>query len=146
EVIELAYNLFHGVDLHRVAGEVMVSGAGVLARSTLAYGLLAGDWTKERSFPEGDHRVDRWSHHDLERRVKQIESLRFLVHGDVHTMRAAAVRWVLANTLVSSAVLGPRSGRQLEDMVREVGGGPLYLPDADLLKLPRTLAKIGVLM
>jgi aryl-alcohol dehydrogenase-like predicted oxidoreductase len=146
EVIEMAYNLLHGVDLHRVAGEIMISGAGVLARSTLSYGLLAGDWTKEREFPEGDHRIDRWSKPDLARRLEQLDVLRYLVKGHVPTMRAAAIRWVLANNLVTSAVLGPRSVEQLEQLIREVGGGPVYLPDADLLQLPRKLTKVGVLM
>ena len=64
--------------------------------------------------------------------MSQLDALRFLVRGDVHTLRAAAVRFVLANHLVSSAVLGPRSVEQLEQLVRETGAGPRYLPDEDL--------------
>src|SRR5438132_7477754 len=67
EVIELAYNLVQSIDLHRLAGEVMVARVGVLARSTLNFGLLGGMWSKERSFPEGDHRSDRWTRLELER-------------------------------------------------------------------------------
>ena len=144
EVIELAYNLVHGADLHRLAGDIIVSGAGVLARSTLAYGLLAGRWTKEHEFPAGDHRAERWTRVELERRVQQIAELRFLVHGDVQTMRAAAVRYVLANRIVSSALLGPRSVTQLEDLVREVGMGPVYLRDEDLMRVPRALENVGI--
>ncbi len=145
EVIELAYNLMHGIDLHRVAGDAMVSGVGVLARSTLAHGLLAGLWTKDREFKEPDHRVDRWTKLELERRVSQLDAVRFLVRGDVHTLRAAAVRFVLSNHLVSSAVLGPRSVEQLEQLVRETGSGPRYLPDEDLASLPRALSRVGIL-
>lgn len=144
EVIELAYNLVHGTDLHRLAGEVIVSGAGVLARSTLAYGLLAGSWAKDREFAVGDHRAERWTKLELERRVEQISGLKFLVHGDVQTMRAAAVRYVLANRIVSGAVLGPRSVTQLEDLVREVGMGPVYLRDEDLMRVPRALENLGI--
>ncbi len=145
EVIEIAYNLVQCVDLHRIAGDVMVSGVGVLARSVLDYGLLAGDWNKEREFPEDDHRAMRGTKLELERRVEQLQSMRFLVKDDVRTMRAAAVRFVLANTLVSSAVLGPRTVEQAEQLVREVGGGPRYLPDEALVSLPRALAKVGIL-
>jgi aryl-alcohol dehydrogenase-like predicted oxidoreductase len=63
----------------------------------------------------------------------------------VHTMRAAAVRYVLANSIVSSAVLGPRTVEQAEQLVRETGGGPRYLPDEQLTQLPRALSKIGIL-
>ena len=144
EVVELAYNLLHSSDLHRLAGEVMVAGAGVLARSTLAYGLLAGQWAHGREFPAGDHRADRWTRAELERRLDQLGAVRFLVQGCVETMRAAAVRFVLANSLVSSAVLGPRSVEQLEDIVREVGMGPLYLSDAALSYIPRALLSVGI--
>jgi aryl-alcohol dehydrogenase-like predicted oxidoreductase len=144
EVLELAYNLVQGSDLHQLAGEIMVAGAGLLARSTLAYGLLAGDWTKDREFSPGDHRADRWTRLELERRVEQLAAVRFLVHGEVATLRAAAVRYVLANNLVTSAVLGPRSVQQLEDVVREVGMGPVYLRDQDLMRIPRALEAVGI--
>jgi len=145
EVIEIIYNLVQCVDLHRIAGDVMVSGTGVLARSVLDYGLLTGFWSKERSFIEGDHRNTRWTKLELEHRVEQVDQLRFLLKGDVKTMRAAAVRFVLANTIVSSAVLGPHSVEQAEQLVREVGGGPRYLPDDALASLPRALSKMGIL-
>ena len=144
-MIELAYNLMQCVDLHRVAGDVMVSGTGVLVHSVLDYGLLAGTWTKEREFAEGDHRAGRWTKLELERRVEQVEAMRFLVKGDVKTMRAAAVRFALANTIVSSAVLGPRTVEQAEQLVRESGGVLRYLPDEALASLPRALSKVGIL-
>jgi len=144
EVISIAYNLFHAVDLHRIAGDVMVGGAGVLARSPLAYGLLAGQWTPDRLFPEGDHRAERWTHLDLEKRLRDLDAIRFLVKDDVLTLRGAAMLYVLSNHLVSSAVIGPRDVTQLEQLVRETGSGPIYLPDRDLATLPRALGKIGI--
>jgi aryl-alcohol dehydrogenase-like predicted oxidoreductase len=144
EVVEIAYNLVQGSDLHRLAGDVIVAGVGVLAHSTLAYGLLAGSWNKERQFPAYDHRSERWTVLELEQRVKQIGALKFLVHGDVPTMRSAAVRFVLANRLVSSAMLGPRNVANLEDIVREVGMGPIYLRDEDLMRIPRALEGVGI--
>ena len=144
EVIELAYNLMHPIDLHRIAGDVMVSGCGILARSVLGHGLLAGMWTKERTFGERDHRNDRWTRMELEHRIDQLDAVRFLVKGDVHTLRGAAVRFALANHVVSSAVLGPRTKEQLEQLVRETGGGPRYLSDDDLRQLPRALDKVGI--
>jgi aryl-alcohol dehydrogenase-like predicted oxidoreductase len=145
EVIEIVYNLMQCVDLHRVAGDVMVSGVGVLARSVLDFGLLTGFWARDREFAEGDHRSARWTKLELERRVEQVDAIRYLVQGDIKTMRAAAVRFALASTIVSSAVLGPRTIEQAEQLVREVGGGPRYLPDEALAMLPRALSKVGIL-
>lgn len=144
EVVELAYNLMHPIDLHRLSGDMMVAGCGVLARSVLSYGLLAGMWAPDHVFPAGDHRNDRWTRMEVEHRVAQLDAVRFLVKGDVHTLRGAAVRFVLANHLVSSAVLGPRTVEQLEQLVRETGGGPRYLSDDDLRQLPRALDKVGI--
>jgi aryl-alcohol dehydrogenase-like predicted oxidoreductase len=144
EVIEIAYNLLHGSDLHRLAGEVVVAGAGVLARSTLAHGLLAGNWGKNHEFVAGDHRVERWTKDEFERRIDQLDALRFLLGRDVPTMSSAAVRFVLSSSIVSSAVLGPRSVVQLEDLVRNVGLGPVYLRDSELARLPRALEAVGV--
>lgn len=144
EVVELAYNLIHAIDLHRISGDVMVSGAGILARSVLSHGMLHGMWAKDRQFEDGDHRAERWTRMELEHRLDQLDALRFLVKGDVHTMRGAAVRFVLANHLVSAAVLGPRTKEQLEQLVRETGGGPRYLNDDDLRQLPRALEKVGI--
>ncbi len=144
EVIELPYNLAYASDLHRLAGEIMVSGAGVLARSTLAYGLLSGTWTGAKEFPPGDHRADRWTKFEFDLRLEQLGAVRFLVRGDVPTLRSAAVRFVLSNHIVSTAVLGPRNVAQLEDIVREVGMGPFYLTDEDLMRIPRALQAVGI--
>jgi hypothetical protein len=43
-------------------------------------------------------------------------------------------------------VLGPKNPTQLEDLVRETGSGPIYLPDADLAVLPRKLIRAGILV
>jgi len=143
-VVEMAYNLLHGKDVHAIAGDLMVSRVGLLARSVLAHGLLAGMWTKDREFAAGDHRTDRWTKLELERRVDQLAAVRYLVRGDVLTMRAAATRFALANPHVSSVVLGPKSEEQLTQLVRETGSGPRYLPDADMKDLPQALERVGL--
>lgn len=144
EVVSLAYNLLHATDLHRVTGDVMVSGAGVLVHSVLGYGVLSGAWAKTRDFPPGDHRHDRWTQPEVQKRVEQVEGLRFLVQGDVPSLRGAAVRFALSNHVVSSAILGVTSAMQLEQLVRETGGGPVYLPDDAVASLPRQLQKLGI--
>jgi aryl-alcohol dehydrogenase-like predicted oxidoreductase len=144
EVIELAYNLLHSWDLHRLAGEIMVAGAGVLAHSTLAYGLLTAEWARDHEFDPADHRCERWSKPELARRLDQVDAFRFLVQGEVETMRSAAIRFVLSSSIVTSAVLGPRSVKQLEDVVREIGVGPVYLRDAALARIPRALESVGI--
>ncbi len=144
EVIELAYNLLLPGDLHAVAGEISEKGTGVLARSVLAHGLLAGHWTAEREFYGGDHRSDRWTREELRIRVNQLEPMRELASKYVLTLRASALRFVLANDLVGSAVLGPRSVAQFEQLVREAGNMPPYLRDTMLAELSTRLETMGI--
>lgn len=143
-VIEVAYNVFVAGDLHRLTAEVKESGVAVLARSVLAHGLLAGQWSPDREFYMGDHRMDRWTPTELATRLAQMEALRPMVNGPVASIRAAALRFVLANHAVSSAVLGPRSVNQLDQLVREAGSGPPYLRDTALAELSARLRAVGV--
>lgn len=142
-VIEIAYNLFAQRDLHAIAGDVVEHDVGVLARSPLAYGLLCGTWSVDKTFPDDDHRRDRWTSDELRARLAQVASLRPLVRGDVHTLRAVALRWVLSNRTVSSAVVGVRTAAQLEANVRAIGKGPAYLSDEDLAKIAEILPLTG---
>ncbi len=144
KVLAIPYNLFHPRDMHAIAGEVAMRGVAVFAHSVLAYGMLAAHWGPDRTFDEGDHRRDRWTASDLRRRIAQLEIVRQMVGGDVLTPRAAALRFVLSNALVTSAILGPRSTAQLEQLLREAGTGPPYLPDALMTSLPNRLLSAGI--
>jgi aryl-alcohol dehydrogenase-like predicted oxidoreductase len=144
EVIELAYNMTMPGDLHALAAELAEKGTGVLARSVLAYGLLAGHWAAEREFYPGDHRADRWTREELRVRVGQLEGLREIASKYVLTLRAAALRFVLANELCAAAVLGPKSVAQLEQLLREAGSGPPYLRDTMLAELSTKLGAVGI--
>jgi aryl-alcohol dehydrogenase-like predicted oxidoreductase len=144
EVVELPYNIFFSRELHDLAGDLTKAGAGVLARSVLSYGLLAGQLAPSHTFPEDDHRSSRWTRPEFETRIRQLDAVRPLVTGNVLTMRAAAVRFVLSNEVVSSAVLGPKSVAQLEQLVREAGTEPPYLTTEALTQLATDLSRAGV--
>jgi aryl-alcohol dehydrogenase-like predicted oxidoreductase len=145
EVIEIAYNPLFSGDFHALASDVARNRVGVLARSVLSYGLLVGGWPTGKTFPEGDHRRERWiDGMELFTRLSQLDAVRTLQSSEVLTLRAASLRFVLANHLVSSAVLGPRSVAQLEQLVREAGKGPPYLEEHRLAELPVKLSDVGV--
>jgi len=129
-VIQLAHNAFHTRDLARIAADVKEKNIGILARSVLAYGLLCGSWPTNKSFEAPDHRAERWGDDELRRRVVQLNALRpSILGGDLTSMRAVALRYVLGEPLVSSAVVGPRKVAQVDQLARDAGKDGKYFPD-----------------
>ncbi|MCC6646080.1 MAG: aldo/keto reductase [Polyangiaceae bacterium] len=145
DVILLAYNLLFDGDLVELTPELEARDVGVLARSVLSHGLLAGMWSSSRMFPPDDHRRDRWTQAELGTRLHHANAARCLIDERVHTLRSASLRFVLENPLVSSAVLGPRTVTHVEQLVRESRGGPPYLDPDRLARLPSRLAEVGAL-
>jgi aryl-alcohol dehydrogenase-like predicted oxidoreductase len=143
DLLELPYNMLHPKLLHSLAGEIATSGAGVIARSPLAYGVLAGSWGADRKFAEGDHRNDRWTTEDLARRVQQREATKGMVHGAIKSVRELALRYVLANGLVSVVVPGARTPEQARENAAAADELP-YLPDEDLSNIGELLRNEGV--
>jgi aryl-alcohol dehydrogenase-like predicted oxidoreductase len=139
DVIGLTYNMLASDDLHDLSGELSKAKCSVIAKSPLMHGLLAGRWAEYRSFPRTDHRRDRWSTQALRARIRQVDKLRFLVHGDIASLAEAALRYVLANSLVTTTTVGARTPTQIETAVAASGDAP-YLPDDDLTKIPQVLA------
>jgi aryl-alcohol dehydrogenase-like predicted oxidoreductase len=142
-IVELAYNAFFDSDLLELGSEIREHRVGVLARSVLSYGLLAGLWSPDKEFPAGDHRADRWTRDDLALRMRQLDAMRPAVGGNAPSLRAVALRFALSNELVSSAVIGPRSVPQLDQLVRERGTGPPYLAPEKLAALRTRLREAG---
>ena len=60
------------------------------------------------------------------------------------SLRSAALRFVLSNELVGSAVLGPRTTFQLDHLVREAGREAPSLDDERRIKLETRLHDVGV--
>lgn len=143
EVVSLAFNAFSAAPMRLLEEEIEREDVGILAHSVLAYGLLAGHWGASKDFSDGDHRAERWTQDELRQRVRQLDALRPLVGGSVMTMRAGALRYVLESKLVSSAVLGPRSSLQLDQLVREAGKGPPYLEPDALTAFEARLEEVG---
>ena len=119
------------------------SGAGVLARSPLAHGLLSGRWTEYRRFAADDHRHDRWTAQALAIRVRQVAQVRFLVKNEVRSLTAAALRFALDSPAVATAVVGARRPAQIRDLDQLVGDAP-YLEEPDRVRLQQVLAAAGV--
>jgi aryl-alcohol dehydrogenase-like predicted oxidoreductase len=142
-IVELAFNVLWPRELRAIEARAEAAGVGILARSVLAHGLLAGYFPSDKVFPSFDHRSERWTSDELRTRIRELDALRPLVGGDVSSLRAVALRWVLGHSLVSSAILGPRSSLQLDQLVRDAGREPPYLSDEAIKTLESRLEELG---
>jgi len=94
-------------------------GIGVVPYSPLARGVLTGKYQPGQEFPEGSRaaRGDRRMHQTELREESYVvaQQLRPLAEARGCKLSQLALAWVLANPIVTSAIVGPRTMEQLED-------------------------------
>jgi len=134
QVLCLPFNLHRPQLLWDLATDASARGVGLLARSVLMHGLLAGRWNPKKRFAPDDHRTQRWNADALSERVQQTTDLRFLVHGSALSMASAAQRFVLAHEAVTCALIGPRTPGQVEAAVNALNGDEM-MPAEDLARV-----------
>lgn len=122
--LQLVHNLNFPSLPGEVAAEVRASGIGIVARTPLDYGMLAGKWTRATVFPPDDHRSRRWTREQFVARLEQTERFRFLVPAEAPALSEAALRFVLSSDLVSVVIPGARTPAQAEANARAGEGRP----------------------
>jgi aryl-alcohol dehydrogenase-like predicted oxidoreductase len=117
-------------------------GMGVLVWSPLCRGWLSGRYRRERFDRSPDSRATRgaqradWlnvlfdeSRSEVQRKIDVVEELVLLADKAGTTLPRLAIAFVLAHPVVTSAIIGPRTMDQLEDLV---AAADLRLDDATL--------------
>ncbi|MGD8458256.1 MAG: aldo/keto reductase [Anaerolineales bacterium] len=100
---------------------------GVLVRGPLAMGILAGKFTPESKFPEGDFRR-RWHENKEEHQVflqdlQKVDRLRSLT--DVRSLVQLALQFVTTHPAVTCTIPGAKSTKQLEENIAAASLPPL---------------------
>ncbi len=95
-------------------------GAGVLVRSPLAHGLLSQAGIDRSGFEPEDHRRLRWSASALDARKRQASGFSAVWTQKAPSLAAFALRYALTNPVVGSAIVGPRSEAQLDELIAAV--------------------------
>jgi aryl-alcohol dehydrogenase-like predicted oxidoreductase len=94
-------------------------GIGVAAYSPLARGVLTGKYKPGESFPEGSRaaRGDKRMHQVEIRDESFVVAQRLKERADEKgcTLSQFALAWCLANAIVTTVIIGPRTMEQLED-------------------------------
>lgn len=137
--VGIVHNLLEPHALYDLSPALKDFGAGLIARSPLCYGLLAGRWPREHTFEKDDHRARRWDPGALGTRYDQLERVRFLVHDAVPDLASAALRFALSSPFVTSVCVGARTPEQIAHAAATSVGAP-YLPPEDMGRLKPLIA------
>jgi len=113
------YNLLHREEFERELMDVCRTyGLGVIPYSPLARGFLTGKYRRGQEVPrEGRAATDR----TLQRYLSDpkyfdiLEQMEAMARAKGCTLTQLALAWLLANPVVTSPIIGPRTIEQLED-------------------------------
>jgi aryl-alcohol dehydrogenase-like predicted oxidoreductase len=103
DALQIIYNMLEQDPGRRFFPVARERGASIVVRVPHSSGLLEGKYTLETTFPPTDHRSHRpraW----LVEGLQKLEHLDFLTSGGDRTIAQVALRWVLAEPTICSAL------------------------------------------
>lgn len=119
-------------------------GIGVMAYGSLAHGLLTGSFSMETTFEESDWRAagvifgqPLLTPENREQNLAVVDQLQAMAREAGMTLPQMAIAWVLANLLVTVALVGARMPAEIEE---SAAGGRLSLDAATLGRIEETMA------
>ena len=128
QVIQLAYNPLRLEMEEKVLPLAQQKNVGIIARVPLYYGILAGKFKPDTTFPKNDHRSHTLPPETLRELVPRAERLRELASiapRDSTAFGQWSLRFILANPAVSTVIPGARNPQQAEKNASAANGAPL---------------------
>lgn len=114
---------------------------GLIVRSALREGFLAGKFTRDTTFTDPDDQRSKLSREEIERTVDRVERFRFL-EPEAGSMAVAAARYPLSFPEVSTVIMGTKSVRQADSNFGDVPGA--VLPPAALERIAKVQVELGL--
>jgi aryl-alcohol dehydrogenase-like predicted oxidoreductase len=113
------YNLVYRAEFERELQPLCLDqGIGVIPYSPLAAGFLTGKYRRDTPLPESDRAEGVRNRYMNEQGFTAVDRLEAIGKAHNATVAQMAIAWVLANTAVTSAIIGANSIEQLEDTMR----------------------------
>lgn len=137
--LQVIFNIFRQKLATDLLPQAKANGVGIIVRLPLASGLLAGKFTKDTTFEEGDHRNynrdgqvfsvgETFAGLPFEKGVELADEVKELVPEGM-TMAQMTQRWILDHDAVSTLITGASSPRQARE-------------NASVSKLPRLSGEV----
>ena len=151
DVVQYHHNLFDRRMEPKIFPYCQQQGMGVMVWGSLGSGLLAGTYTVEKNFADGDWRgrgdaqpeviVGMYANEVWERNIRLVNDLKLIAESRGKTMAQLALRWVLSNPAVSVALVGTLNDRELEE---NLGVLDWALSGEDMRQIDEVFARYGV--
>ncbi|HVZ71846.1 MAG TPA: aldo/keto reductase [Polyangia bacterium] len=124
DAVQVIYNVFDQNPEDQLFPACEAAGVGVIARVPFDEGSLTGTLTRDSRWPRGDWRNLYFCAENLGPTIDRVERLRPLVPAG-QTMAEMALRFILANPVVSTVIPGMSRVRHVEANLATSDAGPL---------------------
>jgi aryl-alcohol dehydrogenase-like predicted oxidoreductase len=153
DVTQYCWNMFDRRTHKEILPYCSKHTVGVMAYGSLAYGMLTGTFSEEMNFESDDWRARRGRMGNINlfqhlfgsdyflKNLRVVEELKGMAQNYGKTLPQFALRWTLSNPVISTALVGCRNEREVNDNVGAVGWS---ISDADMKAIDAIFAKHNV--
>jgi myo-inositol catabolism protein IolS len=154
DVVQYCWNMFDRRMQQEIFPYCRQNNIGVMAYGSLAYGMLTGTFNEEMTFDKGDWRAKRgqllninlFQHlfgpdHFL-KNLGAVEELKAMAKRYGKSLPQFALRWTLSNPIVSTALVGCRNPKEVDDNVGSLGWS---ISEADMKEIDAIFARHGTI-
>src|SRR5438067_9294067 len=128
--IQLAYNALRQEMTEAVLPQAQKKKFGIIARVPLYYGILAGKFRADTTFPPDDHRSHTLPPETMRQLVPRAEKLKKIAERNGSTSFAQwSLRFSVSHPAISTAIAGARNPRQVEENCKAAEAPPLSEAD-----------------
>ena len=150
DVVQYCWNMFDRRMQKEIFPYCVQQNIGVMAYGSLAYGLLTGTFTEDMDFGQDDWRAARgklgpinlfqtlFGPEYFPRNLQAVNALKPMAARYGKSLPQFALRWTLSNPVVSTALVGCRNVKELEDNVGAIGWS---ISEADMREIDATFAR-----
>jgi aryl-alcohol dehydrogenase-like predicted oxidoreductase len=135
--IQLAYNPLRLEMEEQVLPLAQKKNVGIIARVPLYYGILAGKFGADTTFPKDDHRshtLPPQTMRELVPRAERLRELAGITSGDSQAFAQWSLKFILSHPAISTVIPGARNPQQAEQNTSATDGAPIPKEQADLVR------------
>src|SRR5919108_3732009 len=135
--IQLAYNPLRLEMEEQVLPLAQRKNVGIIARVPFYYGILAGKFRADTTFPRDDHRshtLPPQTMRELVPRAERLRELAGIAPNDFSGFAQWSLKFILSNPTVSTVIPGARNAQQAEKNASAADGAPISKEQAGAVR------------